>query len=300
MTNELGNIAYKYFTQELLHTWGRQVPNDVLDFIIEITSNMKLYNLSDVHIRSAKRISSRLNEFIDGRRQYTINNRTLPDFPVFSYNVLDGNPNVVHVVCGYPLDSNRYIYHTGMVNIRRKEASVVSTIKVTDVLGNLEVSIGEISIINAPKPQEEQILSTVRINFEIFTETFNTLFKQEDRSFKCYTDSLNSPRINLYLKKSDKQVIKVADKPILIVLRDDEYLNNNIKRYRRKGGNIQFSFSWIVRGHWRKLHNPDSLGYGMMGERVEGMTYIKSYVKGDKNAPLIKREVCVLDRRTHA
>lgn len=49
-----------------------------------------------------------------------------------------------------------------------------------------------------------------------------------------------------------------------------------------QGRKINWDHSWDVCAHWRKLHNPESLGLDQDGNRVvKGFTYIKSHVKGE-------------------
>ena len=71
-----------------------------------------------------------------------------------------------------------------------------------------------------------------------------------------------------------------------------------INKYKNPRGTIHYSFSWVVRGHYRRLHNPATMGYNRSGEKVmQGMTWVETYLKGDTNLPLLKRETIVIDKR---
>ena len=118
--------------------------------------------------------------------------------------------------------------------------------------------------------------------------------------FNCYSEK---PEGNKYIHMRNpktKEVSKYPFKSLFIVLKNDNELPKKVQRITNSGRKIEYSFSWIVRGHWRNLHNPESIGKGISGEDVVGKTYIHSYLKGDKDAPLLKKETVVLDRRTHA
>lgn len=131
-------------------------------------------------------------------------------------------------------------------------------------------------------------------------DVFNCLENQEKQMFNCYSEK---PEGNKYIHMRNpktKEVSKYPFKSLFIILRNDNELSKKVQRITNSGRKIEYSFSWIVRGHWRNLHNPESIGKGISGEDVVGKTYIHSYLKGDKDAPLLKKETVVLDRRTHA
>ena len=131
-------------------------------------------------------------------------------------------------------------------------------------------------------------------------DVFNCLENQEKRMFNCYSEK---PEGNKYIHMRNpktEEVSKYPFKSLFIILRNDNELSKKVQRITNSGRKIEYSFSWIVRGHWRNLHNPESIGKGISGEDVVGKTYIHSYLKGDKDAPLLKKETVVLDRRTHA
>jgi hypothetical protein len=49
------------------------------------------------------------------------------------------------------------------------------------------------------------------------------------------------------------------------------------------GNKIRWQSSWLVRSHWRKLINTETLGLSRVGDRiVKGFTWISNYKKGDE------------------
>jgi hypothetical protein len=76
----------------------------------------------------------------------------------------------------------------------------------------------------------------------------------------------------------------LPNRPTYIILDKDI---KDVRKYARKSDSkIEYSFSWIVRGHYRRLHNPESFGKDMFNRKIQGKTWIESYTKGDQNLPL--------------
>lgn len=98
-------------------------------------------------------------------------------------------------------------------------------------------------------------------------------------------DSLNKRAVMIdKCKKSEyysfkgKPTVKVT-RPIYYVLDKENYIyqSKNIKPLTK----LEYSHSFRVRGHWRKMHE-DFIGKDRQGERhVKGFTWIKDFVKGD-------------------
>lgn len=310
MTNELGNMTYKHAVNVVREYFvGKNKGTDLDDFIVDSLAEMKIYNLSEVYCRLNKNFEAgKLNRIsnisVDKYDEHFIyKNAHLPDFPVFSYHTAESegkkiNQPVIIFMGSFPLSDNRWIAFTGGWHARGGKAVLTSLMQCGQVLGDLKVKIAGNE--NLAKAEFDMLQESMSARVEIYLDTFLALEKQEERNYRCFIDNMDKPRVNVYISRGDKQTVKILDKPVYLILRDDDLIDTNIKRYRRKGGTIQYCFSWIVRGHWRKLHNPETFGYGLTGERVQGKTYIKSYVKGDKNAPLIKRETHIVDRRKRA
>lgn len=96
---------------------------------------------------------------------------------------------------------------------------------------------------------------------------------------------------NKLYRETLKCITKAIDKPIVLVLKDTKNSGVVAKRHARRQGKIHYVFSWIVRGHYRRLTNPEHLGLDRTGKRcVLGFTWIEAYLKGDVDMPLLKRE----------
>lgn len=124
-------------------------------------------------------------------------------------------------------------------------------------------------------------------------QTFRKMNNTEKNSTTCFiaTDEEAKPQ---YVKTKNKEVKKVEPKPTYIVLsqKDTEKArrHSNVSR-----GTIKYSFSWLVRGHYRNLHNPKHYGRDRFGNyNMLGRTWIAPYTKGDKTLPLKNTEKIVL------
>lgn len=137
------------------------------------------------------------------------------------------------------------------------------------------------------------------LDISVIFKLFQDISDQSKREFRCYIDEEEKGKSTYFRKMTgDRNTVKAPDKPIILVLRDDEDIEHKVQKYRNPRGKIHYAFSWIVRGHYRKLHDPESVGKDRNGERVvQGMTWVETYLKGDENLPLLKRETIVIDKR---
>lgn len=58
-------------------------------------------------------------------------------------------------------------------------------------------------------------------------------------------------------------------------------------------GTIEWDHRWRVRGHWRKV---EGIGKDALGNDIEGLTWIKDFVKGPADKPLLDRPAIVKDQ----
>jgi hypothetical protein len=59
---------------------------------------------------------------------------------------------------------------------------------------------------------------------------------------------------------------------------------------------VNWSHRWNVRGHWRWLKNPQTIGKNREGEYcVQGRTWVKHSVKGPEHVPIVKKQRIVKD-----
>ena len=106
----------------------------------------------------------------------------------------------------------------------------------------------------------------------------------------------NKKDVNLYITTPPKgkgvkingKFKDISAKPIYIYT--NKAVNvNKAQRYSR-GNPVEYCHCWPVRGHWRRLDDPKKRGKNPDGEYViEGMTWVKPSVRGNKDMPLKQR-----------
>lgn len=110
--------------------------------------------------------------------------------------------------------------------------------------------------------------------------TINSLPKHQTYS---YTPKDSKPE---YYRRKGGSTIKIVNRPIYYILNKKD--DSNKIRVDHNKGYLKCEYSFLVRGHWRTLHNPKSFGVNRNNERiVQGYTWIKEYMKGE--GELIKR-----------
>lgn len=110
--------------------------------------------------------------------------------------------------------------------------------------------------------------------------TINNLPKHQTYS---YTPKDSKPE---YHRRKGESTIKIVNRPIYYILNKKD--DSNKIRVDHNKGYLKCEYSFLVRGHWRTLHNPKSFGVNRNNERiVQGYTWIKEYMKGE--GELIKR-----------
>ncbi len=118
---------------------------------------------------------------------------------------------------------------------------------------------------------------------DIILELFNQINDTDNKRYNVYSEDTNE-RPRLIVK--DNITHRLLNRPTYIVL-NKEVKETEVRKYARKSDSkIEYSFSWIVRGHYRKLHNNTSNGKDIFGRPIQGKTWVESYLKGDKNMPL--------------
>lgn len=169
-------------------------------------------------------------------------------------------------------------------------------------VSSLEVSEGSVIVKTKPSKDEWYMSGIVNNMTLLILATFRDIQKQNNKSseYICYEDAPTEPKTT-YLRKSNKEAVKVAEKPVIIILEnleDKVQMEKVVKKYERNGHKIEYSFSWVVRGHWRALHNSTSFGKDKNGKPVQGKTWVGTYLKGNVDMPIRRREIIVKDRRT--
>lgn len=122
-----------------------------------------------------------------------------------------------------------------------------------------------------------------------FVEKSNLFFTDDDKSSDI--DSIYAP-LSLYLSKLDNRTatfehktrvkVKVSGKKRIIKIKASAILIDSSKKYEQKTfgtKDIEWTYSWVVRGHWRKFNG---VGKDRNGNRnVGNWTWVKSHQKGE-------------------
>lgn len=336
MSVELSNKIFNEFVKHYLRTIKVYTEGISRDDLVEYLMSAKIYNVSDC----CKDLSDRIIQAIyknnnpsleelfapafKGRTTHTRFDDTSGepqtywevegtlgiDHPVFAYRMADKRVTdcMVDFIMTLPF-SDRAIFILGSA---RKNFEIINNVSVRVVCEeNLlkiypllppDIAINPLTYTGDNQKDLGWLFTNMFIAYRVGTllGIFKHLGNQEKQMFNCYSEK---PEGNKYIHMRNpktKEVSKYPFKSLFIILKNDNELSKKVQRITNSGRKIEYSFSWIVRGHWRNLHNPESIGKGISGEDVVGKTYIHSYLKGDKDAPLLKKETVVLDRRTHA
>lgn len=131
------------------------------------------------------------------------------------------------------------------------------------------------------KEVNDTLISLVVRPLTLVMEIFHRVNNTAKKHYNFYSEDTNE-RPHYVNYKGGKCVL--LNKPTYIILDKDI---KEVRKYARKSDSkLEYSFSWIVRGHYRRLQYHEHMGTDMFGKPVQGKTWIASYVKGDKNLPL--------------
>lgn len=316
MSNEIGNILLQGALKEMLtnlHKDGQ--PQEAVQAFVNLANETKIYNLSDVIPDvGGKTIHQILPNMAVDTLPGTKFSIKYPYTPfvssifIYSFWRQDGGVNFYTCWWLHRLSEHNVIGRYMIVPYN----TVKGTYEVTVATVNIDINVFEtvLDLSNYPKALQRagSILSEVDINaavacavseFKVILDIFNALTTTNSTEYACYIDEPNKPK-HSYLRYNNRvPAIKMADKPIILVLRDNPQKESKVNIYKRRDGNIQYAFSWVVRGHYRKLHNPETIGKDRNGDlTVQGYTWVETYVKGNLDAPILKREHVVLDKRS--
>lgn len=298
MSNEIGNNLFEGFTKKLIAELKKNrntnIP-EVIDGYIQNFNETKLFNLTDVMFNVSRKEVYKVVNF-----NYDESNKILRA-PVEYAPYIDSLFSYIKIandnyVCLYlwRLSESRVIGYMYTFSLSGVEGLFSLPIEidfagVTVHLSPYIESFGSVS-------SNESLVQSVKMFMELIFSTFKALQDQEGPKYACYIDEPTKPR-SIYLRRDNKTPAwKIAEKPIILVLRDTPQRDKVAQKYRRKNGNIQYAFSWVVRGHYRKLHNPATVGKDRNGDKtIQGYTWVETYMKGD--GPVLKREHVVLDKR---
>lgn len=318
MTNELGNHLYKLTIKQVQALCHSKYTKMLADYVVDNAVKTTIYNISDVisvlgktntnlrvgenlplwvHTISGIPISDKDDNLIDFYTEYT----PFVDH-YFAYGIADNG--LQYVLLSHRIDDTRAAIFFGFVEDNNFTVfqciplTIIDNIVRVDLTRLLEAADMFSKNIRYVRNSRE-VMKTLFVGYlSCLFAMFRDITNQDKKMFKCFVDEAEQPKMSYYRKRSNKEVIKVQDKPIILILRDEGDINHKIITHKSSSGRIHYAFSWVVRGHYRRLHNPESIGRDRNGERcIQGMTWIDTYLKGDENLPLLKRETIVIDKR---
>lgn len=118
----------------------------------------------------------------------------------------------------------------------------------------------------------------------LITRALVTLDNLRECKVYDYTAHSFSPK---YIRRKGCPTLKIDNRPIYYVMNKDDK-ETKPRNIDLSKGRLSCSYAFKVRGHWRTLHNPKTIGLDRNGQRtVLGSTWIKEYIKGEGD--LIKR-----------
>lgn len=218
--------------------------------------------------------------------------------------------NYVHIVFSKRLRINERIYNNSFTFITEEHTEglikgyiLISTevenvarhlIKLSfEVYDNqLELSVIEDNNKNVTKHIMKAYLQWLYIIMNMFRK----LSIVNQQLYKSYIVHDNDKEQYKHLKstKQNKYVRTKLNKDTHIILPTDFNITKFIHSKDNNSIRKQYTYThaFIVRGHFRNLHNPETLGINMLGERViKGKTWINSYMKNSKMQLINKTKV---------
>ena len=94
-------------------------------------------------------------------------------------------------------------------------------------------------------------------------------------------DKPSNPNFCEYYRRKRKPTIKIPQRPIYYVLGEKHESVSAKYKYIQTTGNLEYSFAFRVRGHWRRV-NEGTLGKDRNGTyNVKGYTWVTEYTKGE-------------------
>ena len=172
---------------------------------------------------------------------------------------------------------------TGVVGSHTPTCQLNSTFKIDLENGVLTLSMYALykyaNWLRMYKIKEDEIEQYVKLLIAItLSGIFCPLYRLSN--LPTYATAKDMPRKHEYYKRKNLSTIKVL-RPIYYVLDKSEEKKHNKYNRIKPVGSIEFTHSFHVRGHWRKISD-GSIGKDRAGNRtVHNHTWVKEYVKGD-------------------
>lgn len=201
-------------------------------------------------------------------------------------------------VCREGFDKAVYVFmrefepmvYTGVVITEMKTGAVFKVpFTIRETFAELKLIVDIPLLGDTPKEHINSLTQFVMNKISRLLKLLNTM---SHKTHDLY--SVKATRAEYYRKKLTKETIKV-ERPVYIYLNKNRVVRDTpLVLY--KGRKIEREISWLVRGHWRKLDAPNKRGKNAQGEYViEGFTWVKPHVCGNKDIPVKNRVHIVLE-----
>ena len=318
-SNDLGKLFYKKTLQYVIKNATNKDQRQLVDYMLERSSAVQIYNVTDVlkgflkNSSEATPKSDSLESFIKATTDIDVSvNREdcsctfnyswtpyVDDLYIYSetnnglyYSILIHRISDEHIVIVFGT-----ITREGEVTMMNTSTVELKALGLYVQYGNIRDSVHDLIYGLGVQNDYRKVQYMYDAIHVCFVGTLSFILKMfhdltdKSQSCRCYVDTTEDTRTEYFRSPVDKKVTKVGNKPIILILNNDSEADKKAHRYKRRQGRIQYAFSWVVRGHYRRLHNPKSMGLDRNGKRcVQGATWIETYMKGDENLPLLRRE----------
>ena len=318
-SNDLGNLFYRKTLQYVIKKASNKDQRQLVDYMLERSSAVQIYNVTDVlngFIKKSEKVASEsegLSAFIKSTTDIDVSVNTedcsctfnyfwtpyVDDLYIYSetnnglyYSILIHRISDEHIVIVFGT-----ITREGEVTMMNTSTVELKALGLYVQYGNIRDSVHDLIYELGIQNDYRKVQYMYDAIHVCFVGTLSFILKMfhdltdKSQSCRCYVDTTEDTRTEYFRSPVNKKVTKLGNKPIILILSNDSEADKKAHRYKRRQGRIQYAFSWVVRGHYRKLHNPKSIGLDRNGKRcVQGATWIETYMKGDENLPLLRRE----------
>ena len=318
-SNDLGNLFYRKTLQYVIKKSSNKDQRQLVDYMLERSSAVQIYNVTDVlngFIKKSEKVASEsegLSAFVKSSTGIDVSVNTEDCNCTFNYSwtpyvddlyiYSETNNGLYYSILIHRISDEHIVIVFGTIT-REGEVTMMNTstveLKALGLYvqyGNIRDSVHDLIYglgIQNDYRKVQYMYDAIHVCFigtlSFILKMFHDL-TDKSQSCRCYVDTTEDTRTEYFRSPVNKKVTKLGNKPIILILNNDSEADKKAQRYKRRQGRIQYAFSWVVRGHYRKLHNPKSIGLDRNGKRcVQGATWIETYMKGDENLPLLRRE----------
>jgi len=245
--------------------------------IIEMVATSEIFDISNLPIIKQDCSIKTFNEKYYYVTSETISNLSLP----FTNNIVKTGVRQMSMFT-QQFETENYV-HISEIEPHEYIGSIIFTMehekKHIIHITPFKIINEKIIMINKEKESKEEMTNALTVIHKALN-IINNLPKHKTYSFtpKEYKTE--------YYRRKNASTIKITNRPIYYVLESKS--NPDKIRVNHNQGYLKCEYSFRVRGHWRALHNSESIGVNRDNKRiVKGYTWIREYIKGD--GELVKR-----------